>query len=315
MKLQTVIEIEKPDFKLDYTTRIMLIGSCFVENIGQKLDHFGFQVDINPCGIVYNPLSVAASLNFILDHKRFLEADLLQNDGKWVSLSHHGSFSAFQAEACLQKINERLEKAAEHLRKTDVLMITWGTSWVYRYRKNGGVVSNCHKFPAADFERFRLDEDEIFRVYTALISKLQALRPDLKILFTVSPIRHWKDGAHGNQLSKAVLLLAVDKLMRSFNCISYFPSYEIVMDELRDYRFYAEDMLHISQQGIDYIWEKFRDVYISKDAQVWMERVGKLNKILQHRPSDDTTDAYRSLREKTEQELREIKDRLGQHSG
>lgn len=310
MKLQTVVDIEKPDFKLDYATRMMLVGSCFVENIGQKLNSFGFQVDINPCGLVYNPLSVATSLNFILDRKRFVEADLIRNNGKWVSLNHHGSFSDFQSEACLQKINERLEKAAEHLKKTDILMITWGTSWIYRYRKNGCVVSNCHKFPASDFERFRLGEDDIFRVYTDLIARLKQWRPELKILFTVSPIRHWKDGAHGNQLSKAVLLLVVDQLMRTFDFVSYFPSYEIVMDELRDYRFYAEDMLHISPQGITYIWEKFRDLYISKEAQGWMERIGKLNKILQHRPFDDSTDAYQSLREKAEQELREIKNQL-----
>lgn len=303
MDLQTVVNIDKPDFQIGYDTRIMMLGSCFVENMSAKLEYFKFRVDVNPCGIVYNPLSVADTLNHLLSAKYFTESDLLRNGEKWVSLSHHGHFSASTVEECLHRINVRLEEAVEHLRNTDVLVITWGTSWVYRHLGTGRVVANCHKFPASDFERFRLEVEEIVEVYKELLGRLWALQPRLKVMFTVSPIRHWKDGAHGNQLSKAVLLLAVDRLMEFSGQISYFPSYEIVMDELRDYRFYAEDMLHPSNMGIEYVWEKFKNNYMSMETRNGMKRVDKLNKVLNHRPSDPNSETFRQLYQRTQQEL------------
>ena len=303
MDLQTVVKIDKPSFRVEYSTRMMLLGSCFVENIGAKLAYFGFQTDINPCGIVYNPLSVASTLDILLSGRRFGESDLLQNNGKWVSLSHHGDFSATHSGQCLQRINSRLETAGAHLKKTDVLVITWGTAWVYRFRKTGQVVFNCHRFPASDFERFRLEVEEIVRVYADLLDRLREVNPDMRVVFTVSPVRHWKDGAHGNQLSKAVLLLAADRLQGEYGQVSYFPSYEIVMDELRDYRFYGEDMLHLSPQGVEYVWEKFRDNYMTSETQSRMKQVEKLNKILQHRPFDADSDATRELYARTQEEL------------
>lgn len=304
MELQTIVNIEKPDFQISYGTRLMMLGSCFVENMGEKLKYFKFNVDINPCGIVYNPLSVAITLQILLEGKRFTERDLFQNNGLWVSLNHHGHFSHRELQPCLCKINDRLEKSAQHLTETEVLVITWGTSWVYRYRPNGKIVSNCHKFPAADFERFQLTVEEIVETYSALLVRLREMNPGIKVLFTISPIRHWKDGAHGNQLSKAVLLLAQDRLRELFDFVSYFPSYEIVMDELRDYRFYAEDMLHISPQGVDYIWEKFKTLYFSGDTLQLMKRIDKLNKILLHRPTDPDSEATRTLRSQAEEEIK-----------
>ena len=238
MELQTIVQIGKPDFRLDYASRILMAGSCFVENIGEKLKYFRFKVDVNPCGVVYNPLSVAGTLELLLERRRFVETDLWHRDGLWGSFLHHGSFSSPTAEECLQKINGRVVDSSRRLAATDLLILTWGTAWVYRHRETGIVVSNCHKFPASDFERQRLEVEEIVERYAVLFSRLWALRPGLKVLVTVSPIRHWKDGAHGNQLSKAVLLLAADRLAARFDNVSYFPSYEIVMDELRDYRFY-----------------------------------------------------------------------------
>ena len=306
MELQTRIDLGRPEFRVDYNTRIALLGSCFVENIGEKLRYFRFKADVNPCGIVYNPVSVANSLKMVMENRRLDEADLLSNNGQWVSLSHHGSFSSPESNICLQKINERLENSHRHLQETDLLVITWGTSWIYRYRPTGQIVSNCHKFPASDFDRYRLEIADIENLYTGLLSQLQEFRPGMRILFTVSPIRHWKDGAHGNQLSKAVLMLALDKLMRRFGNVSYFPSYEIVMDELRDYRFYAEDMLHISSGGVDYIWEKFRDLYFTEEARELMKRVDKINKILLHRPTTPDSEASVQLREKALLELKSL---------
>ncbi len=304
MELQTIVRLEKPAFQIGYDTKMMLLGSCFVENIGSKLTSFRFKTEINPCGIAYNPLSVANGLELLLSKKVFIERDLLQNDGKWVSLNHHGRFSDVSLEVSLHKINTQLEKAVEYLKHTDVLIITWGTAWVYRYLGTNQVVANCHKFPASSFERFRLEVEEIKQVYTDLLRRLWEMHPKMKVLFTVSPIRHWKDGAHANQLSKSTLLLAIDHLVHQFEQVSYFPSYEIVMDELRDYRFYAEDMLHISQQGVDYIWEKFRNLYFENETINLMNRVEKLHKLLQHRSLSPDNESLRQLKEKAEQGLR-----------
>lgn len=310
MDLQTIIKLEKPEFKIGYDTRMMMLGSCFVENIGEKLDYFKFDVDINPCGIVYNPVSVANTLQILMEGERFTRNDLLQNGDRWVSFSHHGSFSDRDPLRCLHKMNERLELSSAHFAQTDVLVITWGTAWVYRYRQSGQLVSNCHKFPSASFDRFRLGIADIVNLYSDLLPRLKEANPRLKVLFTVSPIRHWKDGAHGNQLSKAVLLLAIDELMQRFDFVSYFPSYEIVMDELRDYRFYAEDMLHISPQGVDYIWEKFKGQYFTTETLDFMKRIDKLNKILLHRPSDPDSEATLQLRQQASEELKNLLDKM-----
>ena len=266
MELQTVVKLDKPSFRIDYSTRLMMLGSCFVENVGAKLEYFRFKTDINPCGIVYNPLSVADTLELLLAGKRFSQADLLRNGELWVSLSRH--------------------------------------------RQLGRVVANCHKFPATDFERFRLSPEDIEQVYTDLLSRLHSRYPDMRVLFTVSPIRHWKDGAHANQLSKAVLLLAIDKLKQRLDYVSYFPSYEIVMDELRDYRFYTEDMLHISPQGIEYIWEKFQSLYMTSATEAWMKRIDKINKTLLHRPTDPDSSVYQELMKKTAQERERLEREL-----
>lgn len=306
MELQTSVLLDAPAFGIDYHTRIMMVGSCFVENIGQKLAYYRYRVDTNPCGIVYNPQSVAMTLKFLRDGRHLEAADLLKCGSKWVSLAHHGQFSDTDAGACLQKINKRLEQSAAFLREADVLAITWGTAWVFRHLPSGNIAANCHKLPASDFERFRLGIEEIVEEYVTLLTSLRKLNPHLKYMLTVSPIRHWKDGAHGNQLSKAVLLLAAEELTRRIPEAVYFPSYEIVMDELRDYRFYAEDMLHISPQAINYIWEKFTGLYMTPEARHIMKRVDKLNKQLLHRPLDPTDNTSLRLKRQAEQELREL---------
>lgn len=307
MELQTKIEIEPSGLRMDYDSRMMLLGSCFAENIGKKLKQFRFPVELNPCGIVYNPASVANVLNLLLEKRLFTGEELLENGGRWVSLWHHGSFSSPDKETCLKNINRRLEPAAVYLEKTDVLLITWGTSWVYRYLESGVIAANCHKFPAPAFERFRLSVADIVKEYAELIPRLLRQNPRLKIIFTVSPIRHWKDGAHGNQLSKATLLLAIEELSRQFSCVGYFPSYEIVMDELRDYRFYAEDMLHVSEQAVEYIWERFADSYLSPEARDLMTRIDKVNRGLAHRPFDGDSEAYRNFMERLRQEMEAIR--------
>lgn len=306
MEWQTKIEIVPPGFQLDYGSGMFMLGSCFTENIGQKLSYYKFPVDINPCGIVYNPLSVAQVLSFLLQEKIFDANDLIENNGLWVSPFHHGSFSSPDKEVCLRGMNERLRRASAFLRKANVLILTWGTAWAYRDRETGSVVANCHKFPADRFDRFCLTQEEIVNTYRILISQLRQLNPDLKLLFTVSPIRHWKDGAHGNQLSKAVLLLAQEQLRQETEGIYYFPAYELFMDELRDYRFYAEDMLHPSDAAVEYIWEKFRETYLSPSVQPLMKRIEKVNKILRHRPLHEEDPDWQLLQKRALEDLEEI---------
>ena len=250
---------------------------------------------MNPCGIIYNPLSVANVLRLIVEGKQFEKSDLRQVGGKWVSLYHHGAFSSTDPDECLRRINDRLTKATGELRTLDLLVITWGTAWVYRYTRENIVVSNCHKIPSQEFERSRLSVEDIVKEYLVLIGRLREINPGLRILFTVSPIRHWKDGAHGNQLSKATLLLAIDRLREELQHVYYFPAYEIVLDELRDYRFYADDMLHMSGFTVDYIWERFLYSFISPEVLGLMNQIGRVNKGVAHRPFDPQSEEYHRL--------------------
>ena len=295
MNLQTKITVAAPDFSIDYNSRLMMLGSCFAENMGSKFSYYKFDVDVNPCGIIYNPLSVANVLRLIVEGKQFEKSDLRQVGGKWVSLYHHGAFSSTDPDECLRRINDRLTKATGELRTLDLLVITWGTAWVYRYTRENIVVSNCHKIPSQEFERSRLSVEDIVKEYLVLIGRLREINPGLRILFTVSPIRHWKDGAHGNQLSKATLLLAIDRLREELQHVYYFPAYEIVLDELRDYRFYADDMLHMSGFTVDYIWERFLYSFISPEVLGLMNQIGRVNKGVAHRPFDPQSEEYHRL--------------------
>ena len=295
MNLQTKITVAAPDFSIDYNSRLMMLGSCFAENMGSKFSYYKFDVDVNPCGIIYNPLSVANVLRLLVEGKRFEKNDLREVGGKWVSLFHHGAFSSADPDECLHRINDRLTKATGELRTLDLLVITWGTAWVYKYIPENIIVSNCHKIPSREFERSRLSVEDIVREYLVLIERLREINPGLRILFTVSPIRHWKDGAHGNQLSKATLLLAIDRLREELQHVYYFPAYEIVLDELRDYRFYADDMLHMSGFTVDYIWERFLYSFISPEVFGLMNQIGRINKGVAHRPFEPQSEEYQRL--------------------
>ena len=295
MNLQTKITVAAPDFSIDYNSRLMMLGSCFAENMGSKFSYYKFDVDVNPCGIIYNPLSVANVLRLLVEGKRFEKNDLREVGGKWVSLFHHGAFSSADPDECLHRINDRLTKATGELRTLDLLVITWGTAWVYKYIPENIIVSNCHKIPSREFERSRLSVEDIVREYLVLIERLREINPGLRILFTVSPIRHWKDGAHRNQLSKATLLLAIDRLREEIQHVYYFPAYEIVLDELRDYRFYAEDMLHVSGFTVDYIWERFLYSFISPEVFGLMNQIGRINKGVAHRPFEPQSEEYQRL--------------------
>lgn len=294
MELYTRILLPKARFSFSYEDRVVMMGSCFAENIGRKLEENKFSVDINPFGTLYNPASVAEGLRMLLRPERFTSGDLFQHEGIYHSFTHHSRFSSPSEEECLGHINSRLSESSDFLRKATRLVITLGTAFVYRLKSDGRIVSNCHKLPEKMFDRQLLTVGEIVAEWKGLLLSLWEQNPELKILFTVSPIRHWKDGAHGNQLSKATLLLAIDALQKEFpEHTAYFPAYEIMMDELREYRFYADDMLHPSTTAIEYIWERFTASMLSPDSLSILKEWKDIQKAINHKPFQPESEAYK----------------------
>lgn len=281
---QTKVEIPLPGIQISYTDSVMSLGSCFAENIGKRMKDAYFVTDINPFGVLYNPVSICNSIDLLLQNEIFTEIDIFENRSLWQSFSHSSYFTGNSSDDCLEKINTRLNASRQFLKRTDFLLITFGTAWIFEDKKSGRVVSNCHKLPANEFIRRRLSVDEIVDDYTKLISNLQTLLPTLKLIFSVSPIRHWKDGAHENNISKSILLQAVDELQKKFDSVCYFPAYEIQLDELRDYRFYATDMMHPSDLAVEYIWTRFSDTYFSDQTLSLKKRLEQLSADLTHRP-------------------------------
>ena len=272
MKLQTPVADEPCKVGISYEDKIMMLGSCFTDNIGKQLVDYGFDVCVNPFGTLYNPVSILRSVERLISGTPFTAEDCVQigaGDSRWCSFSHHTSFARASREEFLEHANMALKAAHEHFLSCTKVIITLGTSWCFRHKESDAIVSNCLKHPASEFFRERLSAAEVteaLRRIVELCCESSAGVCPKQFIFTVSPIRHFKDGAHGNQISKSALLLGIDDLlaglpadlsMNPFYFADYFPAYEIVMDELRDYRFYAEDMCHPTQQTVDYIRERF----------------------------------------------------------
>lgn len=295
MKFRTEIPVEKTEVNIDHRSKLMLLGSCFSQNIGQKLLDGNFNVELNPFGVLYNPLSIAKSLQLLLDKKQFAESDLFEDRGVYNSFSHHSSFSSDDRNECLKNINESIDRASSKLENLDYLIITFGTAYVFSLKETDEVVSNCHKVPASLFDRRRLSVAEIIDEWGGLLQKMREVNPKLKVIFTVSPIRHWKDGAHGNQLSKSILLLAIDELQNQEKNVFYFPSYELVLDDLRDYRFYASDMLHPNEIAIDYIWQHFSEMYFCGDTMGIIREWNQLVRGVEHRTQNETSKEYQDF--------------------
>lgn len=303
---RTSIDIKPYSFRLDYQSNILTLGSCFSENMGLKMKNVFFKTEINPFGVLYNPISILNSIQLLLQNKKFTASDIFEYKSLWHSFAHSSSFSDVSSELCLSKMNERISFASEFIKSTDVLLITFGTAWVFTDKESGRVVSNCHKLPAAKFNRRRLTVDEITEAYSDLLTKLKALYPNLNVVFSVSPIRHWKDGAHENTISKSTLLLAVDALQNQFGNVHYFPAYELLMDELRDYRFYASDMLHPSDVAVEYIWSKFSESVFSDETLQLMKKLEQLAADRAHRPLHPLSPEYALFKENTGKRKNEI---------
>jgi hypothetical protein len=300
MIFRTEIEIPRSDFRIHHRQQHLLLGSCFAENIGNKLIDNKFKVDLNPFGIVYNPSSAAKILGMLWDRYDFSESDILFDKGLYMSLMHHSQFSHHDKAFFLDNLRQSALRSAKKLQQADNLMVTFGTAYVYSYKQSGGIVNNCHKLPASLFERRRLSVAQIVDEWSLLIQRFTNFRPGIRFLFTVSPIRHWKDGAHENQLSKSILLLAIEELQTLFpRNVHYFPSYELILDDLRDYRFYAEDMIHPNTMAIDYCWEKFDQTYFDEETRLISAQWRALSKALTHRPFRIDSDQHQHFLRET----------------
>ncbi len=292
---RTLISIPKPDFQISHSTSSVFIGSCFADNIGLKLKQYKFPVEHNPFGVLYNPVSVMNNLESVIKKKVYTESDLFFYNDQWLSFNHYSAFSNTDKKECLKQINSRIGSASEFLKNTSYLFITFGTAWVYEFKKSGQIVANCHKIPANEFKRYLLNPKDIVDTCKILYKKLKEYNPEIKIIFTVSPIRHWKDGAEMNQVSKSILLLSIYQLRKEFPGIYYFPVYEIFMDELRDYRFYGADMLHPSEIAIDYLWNRFIETYIDEKSLTAINDIEKLNKAINHKPFNVSSKQYQEF--------------------
>lgn len=310
MNFRTQVELPEKGTEIRHSERIMLFGSCFAVNIGNLLSENKFRCDVNPFGILYNPMSIASALNLLMEKDAYHEKDLFMAHGRWHSWMHHSDFSSSSAEETLAKANFRFAKAKKDFAKTNWLLVTFGTSYVYIHKETQEVVGNCHKMPEKTFTRSMLNVKAIVEEWQGVLKKCREVNPDMKILFTVSPIRHAKDGMHGNQLSKATLLLAIDELCRTCPDCFYFPSYEIMMDELRDYRFYADDMLHPSRMAVEYIWECFCTCYFSASTLEVMKEWSDIRRGLEHKPFDSQSEAYRNFLSQIVLKIARIKEKL-----
>ncbi len=295
MNFRLTFPVQPLEPSMQYTDKILLAGSCFAEEIGQRLQQHKFNVHLNPNGILFNPLSIAQSMQGYLDGKQYTAGDLLMHEDLWHSWDHHSRFSGPDQDAVLTGINAEAAAASQRLKEADWLIITLGSAYVYVLKENGRMVANCHKVPDAAFYKKLLTADEIIAALDNMMHRLFFVNRKVNILFTVSPVRYVRDGVVENNLSKAILLQAVHHLVNKFNRLFYFPAYELVMDDLRDYRFYKEDLVHPNDLAIQYVWDHFTAACLHPDAQQLEKQVTDILRARQHRPFNPQTPQHRQF--------------------
>ena len=290
MKFRTEIEITSLGVKIGYENRVLALGSCFAAHIARKLAGAKFRVAENPSGILFNPLSIAAAIRSYADPAPVTRGELGFDGEVWHHFGFHGDFSAPTADEALQKMNAARQAGADALRTADRIVRTFGTAWVYE--RQGEAVANCHRRPAAEFTRRRLGVDEIVTAFADLMAGPLGGR---EVILTVSPVRHLGDSLAGNAVSKAALRLAAEELAERFPDVHYFPAYEILNDDLRDYRFYADDLVHPSPQAVEYVWEKFSATVLSEQARRLLPDVRHIVVAAAHRPRNPQSATYREF--------------------
>lgn len=301
VKFHYEFDIKSLPQPINHTHKLFLIGSCFTENIGEKLKKHKFTVLENPNGILFNPVSVAEAVINVVENKQYTEADLFNYNEAWHSWQHHSRFSGITPEDALQKINDATQQAHEFLKKADYVLITLGSAWVYTLTdkalnaKPGTVAANNHKAPADWFERRLMDVGQVITVLGTMLDRLGALNPNINVIFTISPVRHLREGVIDNNRSKAVLITGVHYMIEQLKKLYYFPAYELVIDDLRDYRFYAEDLVHPNYYATQYVWEKFVDACMSDDTKKLMEEIASINLSYNHKPFNATSSMHKKF--------------------
>lgn len=304
MILQTEIKITPLKQAVHYGDGLLFMGSCFADEVGSLCRGIGFDAIVNPFGVLYNPASIAQAMDRLQSGAPFSHNEVITvGEGQCCTFCHNTAFWKPSESMLLETVNTSLIAAHEHFLKSRWVVISLGTSWVFRHKGTQQIVSNCHKLPASQFERQFLSVEQSILCLSEIVKQ----QPDKQFIFTVSPLRHLKDGLHENQLSKAALLLAVDQVCKDFGNAYYFPAYEIMMDELRDYRFYREDMIHPTEQAVRYIWERFVDFAIDSSEKPAMKAAAELRQMLQHRPLFPESGTYRKFKQQSEQRIAEMK--------
>ena len=309
MQFTTKIPIKKSNFPIDYDSKIMLLGSCFAENMGKKFEYFKFQATTNPFGIIFNSVSIEKLMRRCVENRKFTDDDIFFHNDLWHCFEVHSELSNPNKEAFLKNLNSIAEMTHQQIGTLSHCIITLGTSWVYRNIESNEIVANCHKMPQKQFIKELLSIHKIEESLRNIISLIHSVNPNCKFIVTVSPVRHIKDGFVENTLSKAHLIAAIHNLKLETRNPQYFPAYEIMMDELRDYRFYAEDMLHPSQTAIDYIWMKFYENYISESEFETMNEICSIQKGLQHRPFNPKTESHEKFLSKIIIQQQKLKEK------
>ncbi|WP_111684429.1 GSCFA domain-containing protein [Winogradskyella tangerina] len=309
MDLQTQIPLQPQKYdQIDYNSEVVLLGSCFSENIGAKFSYFKFRTRINPFGILFNPLAIERFITRAINSDYYSEDELLFNNEQWLCLDAHSKLNSSSKDGLLSKLNSNLDDSLQKLTNATHVIITLGTSWVYRHIETDRIVSNCHKIPQKHFLKELLSVDTISQSLDAIISLVRSVNPKVNVIFTVSPVRHLKDGFVENTQSKAHLISAVHNMIDHRLHQYYFPSYELMMDELRDYRFYKSDMIHPNGIAIDYIWNKFKMVWVAEGAHAMMDEVESIQKGLNHKPFNPNSEAHQQF-------LKSLETRINQLQG
>lgn len=313
MQFRTQIPISKSNNPIDYNSKILSVGSCFVENMAQKFDYFKFQNETNPFGIIFNPVSIEKLFSRVCNEDVFTEKDIFFHNERWHSFEVHSDLSNANRQELLETLNKAITETNKQIKKATHIIVTFGTSWIYRNIESTEIAANCHKVPQKQFSKELLSVEVIQKSIQNTIDLIQTLNPNINFIFTISPVRHIKDGFVENQLSKSHLFTALHSALNTEHLklnTEYFPSYEIMMDELRDYRFYKEDMLHPNQIAIDYIWKLFSENYISQESISTMQEVDEIQKSLRHRSFNPESEQHQKFLAKLQQKMNLLEEKI-----
>ena len=303
---RTEIHVEPAEEKITLSTPLLSIGSCFSDCIGKRFADFKFDILANPYGTVYNPTSIGKLLKYAITSSTPAQSTFVETQGLHANYDFHSSFSQPDCSSLTSRILESIETTRQHLMKTKWLIITLGTAFVYKHKESNEIVANCHKVPSDRFIKSLLSVDEVLSAFRDLLPILSKVNDQIKIILTVSPVRHIKDTLEQNSVSKSILRLAADHLVKAYDQVQYFPSYEIMMDDLRDYRFYKSDMLHPTEDAENYIWEKFGDRYFDDATRSFLQEWTKIRRAINHKPFNVASEGHQSFVKKTLDKLRQF---------